>query len=574
MLQYNHMDKETNEPQVPQKQDSVSFIPLGGIEDVTRNLYVYEYGNEILLVDCGIGFADETMLGVDLMLPDITYLMQSSKKIVGLLLSHGHEDHIGAVPFVLPELYKKHGTFPIYASRLTAALTNEKLKEFGLQPSVKTVNIDEENNVVLGSFSASFIRITHSVPDSTHIFITTPIGNFYHGADFKFDLTPADGKTSDFQSIAATSSKGVLALMSDCLGSEHSGFSYSEEMLAGNISQAMEGCLGKFILTTYSSNISRINQTVAAAEKHGRKVCFVGRSLIKVKDIGKNLGLLHIKDGTEIKMEELKNYDDNKVALMVAGSQGQENSALTRIAENEHKIIRIMPDDLVVFSSDTIPGNEISVNSLIDTISKRGAKVMYSDLSHAFHVSGHGFSKDLMLLISLTKPKYAVPISGTYRHMVAYKTNALKMRYSRNQIFILDNGQELIFTKKSVTRGRKIPIKNIYVDQISGEEVESFILRDREKLAHDGIVVVMAEVNTYDGQLGDDFGLVTRGFTGVDTKALEAGLQKEIKQKLGSKKERVGNWVHMRRLIEGYATRYIDRKLKRKPLVMSVVIEV
>lgn len=186
------MDKETNEPQVPQKQDSVSFIPLGGIEDVTRNLYVYEYGNEILLVDCGIGFADETMLGVDLMLPDITYLMQSSKKIVGLLLSHGHEDHIGAVPFVLPELYKKHGTFPIYASRLTAALTNEKLKEFGLQPSVKTVNIDEENNVALGCFSASFIRITHSVPDSTHIFITTPIGNFYHGADFKFDLTPAD----------------------------------------------------------------------------------------------------------------------------------------------------------------------------------------------------------------------------------------------------------------------------------------------------------------------------------------------------------------------------------------------
>lgn len=556
------------------KKDSVSFIPLGGIEDVTRNLYVYEYKDEILIVDCGIGFADETMLGVDLMLPDITHLLSSNKKIVGMLLSHGHEDHIGAVPFVLPELYKKKGIFPIYASRLTAALANEKLKEFGLSPSVITVNLEEENIVKLGSFTASFIRITHSVPDSSHIFITTPIGSFYHGADFKFDLTPYDGKVSDLQSIVKLSGKGVLGLMSDCLGSEHPGLSYSEEILTHNISQAMENCFGKFILTTYSSNISRINQTIAAAEKHGRKVCFVGRSLMKVKDTGKRLGLLHMKNDTEISIDELKNYDDRKVALLVAGSQGQENSALTRIAENEHKTIRILPDDVVVFSSDTIPGNEISVNSLIDTISKRGARVIYSDLSDEYHVSGHGFSKDLMLLLSLVKPRFAIPISGTYRHMVAYRSNALKMNYKKSQIQILENGQELIFTENNVTFGKRIPIKNIYVDQISGEEVESFILRDREKLAHDGIIIIMAEVNTTDGQLGDEFGIVTKGFTGVDVKKLENGLQKIIKEKLAPKKEKVRNWVHMRRFIEELSTKYIDRKLKRKPLVMSVIIEV
>lgn len=567
------MDQENNKLQ-PLGDDQVKFIPLGGIEDVTRNLYVYEYQDEILLVDCGIGFADETMLGVDLMLPDITYLLQSPKRIVGLLLSHGHEDHIGAVPFVLPELYKKKGTFPIYASRLTASLTNEKLKEFGIDSRVQAVNLEEDNTIQLGNFAVRFVRITHSVPDSSHIFIKTPIGNFYHGADFKFDLTPADGKTSDLQSIAKFGTDGVLAVMSDCLGSEHEGFSYSEEMLAGNISRALEECSGKFFLTTYSSNISRINQTIAAVEKHGRKICFVGRSLIKVKEVGKKLGLLQIKDDTEIKIDELKNFSDKDIALIVAGSQGQENSALTRIAENEHKDIKILPGDMVVFSSDTIPGNEISVNSLIDTLAKRGAKVIYSDLTHDYHVSGHGFSKDLMLLLALTKPKFAVPISGTYRHMIAYRTNALKMRFKHSQIQLIENGQELIFTKDKVLRGKKIKIKNVYVDQISGEEVESFILRDREKLAHDGIVVIMVEVNASDGQLGENFGIVTRGLVGVDIQKLEKGLQRVIKERLSLKTDKVGNWVHLRRFIENQAVIYIDRKLKKKPLVMSVVIEI
>lgn len=567
------MDRE-NKKSLPAEINQVKFLPLGGIEDVTRNLYVYEYLDEILLVDCGIGFADETMLGVDLMLPDISYLLQTPKKIVGLLLSHGHEDHIGAVPFVLPELFKKKGAFPVFASRLTAALTNEKLKEFGIDTQVEIMNLEEDNTKQLGNFTFRFVRITHSVPDSSHILIKTPIGNFYHGADFKFDLTPADGKTSDYQSIAKFGSEGILAVMSDCLGSEHEGFSYSEEMLAGNISNAMEQCSGKFFLTTYSSNISRINQTIAAAEKHGRKICFVGRSLIKVKEVGKKLNLLQIKNDTEIKIDEMKNYSDKDIAFIVAGSQGQENSALTRIAENEHKDIRITPGDMVVFSSDTIPGNEISVNSLIDTLSKRGAKVIYSDLTHDYHVSGHGFSKDHMLLLALTKPKFAIPISGTYRHMISYRTNALKMNYKNSQILLIENGQELLFTKDKVMRGKKIKIKNVYVDQISGEEVESFILRDREMLAHDGIVVIMVEVNASDGQLGESFGIVTRGLVGIDIQKLEKGLQRVIKERLSQKTDKVGNWVHLRRFIESQAVRYIDHKLKKKPLVMSVVIEI
>lgn len=566
------MDQDSNTTR--QDQHSVSVIPLGGIEDVTKNLYVYEYRDEILIVDCGIGFADETMLGVDLLLPDITYLLQTEKKIIGMVLSHGHEDHIGALPFVLPQLNEKKGEFPIYASRLTAALANEKLKEFGLKSVVQTVGLEDHNSVNLGSFTATFIRVTHSVPDTAHIFISTPVGNFYHGSDFKFDLTPADGKRPDFNSITKGAEKGILCLMSDCLGSERPGFSLSEDILAENIDRALENCTGKFILTTYSSNISRLNQTITAAERHGRKVCFVGRSLIKVKETGQRLGLLRMDKDTEISIEELKNFDEGKLALLVAGSQGQENSALNRIAEGEHKDIKISAEDIVVFSSDTIPGNEISVNALIDTIAKRGAKVIYSDLTGAFHVSGHGSAEDLKLLIALTRPRFLMPISGTYRHMIAYRDLAEKMGYKQNQIYLAENGQEMIFTKNNVSRGRKIPIKNVYVDQVSGEEVESFILRDREKLARDGIVVAMVEINASDGQLADNFGIVTRGFSNVDSESLEKGLMREIKQKLAGKKEKVGNWVHLRRFIEGTATKYIFHKLQRRPLVMSVIIEV
>lgn len=554
--------------------DGLSFIALGGPEEVTRNLYVYEFGNEILLVDCGIGFADETMLGVDLLLPDITYLLQTDKKVVGLALSHGHEDHIGAVPFLLPQLYNKHGHFPVYASRFTAALTNEKLKEFRMDPVVQTVDLDTDNRTELGKFAISFLRITHSVLDSSHIFIETPVGNFYHGADYKIDLTPADGKRSDFQSIAKVGEKGVLCLLSDCLGVEHGGLSPSEAGLASNIEQALENCKGKFILTTYSSNLSRLNQTIAAAEKNKRKVCFVGRSLIKVKEVGQKLGLLHMQASTEVQIDQLKDFDDKQLVLLVAGSQGQENSALTRIADGEHKDIRLMPDDMVVFSSDTIPGNETSVNSLIDTIAKRGATVVSSTSNTAYHVSGHGNAGDRMLLISLTKPKFHAPISGTYRHMVKYRELAESMGYRRDEVMMLENGQELIFTPTSVRRGRKVSTKNVYVDQVSGEEVQSFVLRDREKLAKDGIVVIMTEIYSESGQLADNFGVVTRGFSPKDSSFLEQNLIKEIRSKLSNKQERVTNWVHMRRQIERIATRYISYKLRREPLVMSVIIEV
>lgn len=552
-----------------EEKNVVSFIPLGGLENVTRNMYLYEYKDQILIVDCGLGFPDETMLGVDLLLPDITYLLDAvksgKKRIVGMMLSHGHEDHIGGLPFILPQLPK----FPIYASSLTTALSNEKLAEFNLPRDVRQVNFTDPE-IKLGDFSVSFIRVTHSIPDSTNIFIKTPVGNFYHGSDFKFDQTPADGKLTEFDKISKASTDGVLALMSDCLGSHKPGHTPSEQSLGKNFEDEMRDCKGKFIITTYSSNISRVQQAVNAAEKIGRKVCFVGRSVVKVKEIGQRLGYLKIKGGTEVKVESAKNFKNNQLMLIVAGSQGQENSALTRIANGEHRDIRLDAGDVVVFSSDTIPGNEIAVNELLNTIAKKGARVAHSTTTGTFHVSGHGSSGEHMLLIALTKPKFLVPISGTYRDMTAYKEFATQMGYKHNETFLIENGQEIILTANSAKFGRKLEVKNIYVDEVSGEEVENFVIRDREKLAKEGVVVILAEIRSSDGQLAADPSIILRGSALPDTNGLIA----EIGKTLSLRRGKVTNWIHIRKLISEIAGKHLFKKFRTRPLILPVVIEV
>lgn len=551
----------------------VSFMALGGFEDVTRNMYLYEYNNQILIVDCGLGFPDESMLGVDLLLPDIAYLLDSiksgKKKIVGMVLTHGHEDHIGGLPFILPQLPQ----FPIYASPLTAALANEKLKDYKLPANIKTVQFTD-NEIQIGEFRISLVRVTHSIMDSANIIIKTPVGNLFHGSDFKFDLTPADGKRTDFLKITQAAQQGFLALMSDCLGSDREGFTQSEQMLGQHFEQEMRNTPGKLIITTYSSNVSRLNQAIQAAEMTGRKVCFVGRSIVKVKQIAERLGYLKMHEGTEIQIADLPKYKSKQILLLVAGSQGQENSAMTRIAEGEHRDIKLDPLDTVVFSSDTIPGNELSVSALGDSIAKRGARVLYSNGTGIYHVSGHGSSGDHMLLIALTQPKFLIPISGTYRHMVDYRTTAQQMGYKRNNIFLLENGQEVLFGKESVRFGKHIEIKHVYVDEVSGEELENFVIRDRERLAREGVVIVMTEIKASDGQMATSPEVIARGSYLTDTKDVSQSLSSDLEKVLGAHKEKVTNWFHMRRTIGETAERHLYKKLRTRPLVLPVVIEV
>ncbi len=568
-----------NNPQNLSNQDQVKFVALGGLEDVTRNLYLYEYKDEILIVDCGLGFPDETMLGVDLLLPDITYLLDEvqkrGKRIVGMFLTHGHEDHIGGTPFILPQLMdgKKTLPFNVYASPLTAALTNEKMKEFNLPIQVQTVEFsDSEVNV--GSFSVNFIRVTHSVPDSANFFIKTPAGNFFHGSDFKFDLTPHDGKRTEFEKINKAAQEGVICLMSDCLGSDRSGHSLSEKSLTKNFERVMLDTEGKFIITTYSSNIARLNQVIEASEKLGRKVCFVGRSVHKVKEVGMRLGYFNIKPNTEIDVKDVGKYKSNQLTLVVAGSQGQENSAMTRIANGEHREIRLDPQDSVVFSSEIIPGNEIAVSSLVNAIAKKGAKVVTSDPPGSYHVSGHGSEGDHELLAALLKPRFLLPISGTYKHMNFYREMAIKMGYARKDVFLVENGQEMMFEKNRMRLGKKAGIKNVFVDQVSGEEVDSFVIRDRTRLAKEGMVIVMAEVRASDGQLAEKPIVVTRGATLADSRDLSDALGREIDRILAEHKDKVNNWVHVRKLVNETAQKFIFKKYRSRPLVMPVVIEV
>ncbi len=548
---------------------TLKYIPLGGVTGVTKNMHLYEYDNQVLIVDCGLGFADETMVGVDLMLPDSSYFKNNpDKKIVGIAITHGHEDHLGALPYILPGL---PGNFEIFATPLTAAFINEKLKEYGVNKRANSINFDKD--IVLGPFLISFIRVTHSVPDTSNIFIKTPVGNFYHGSDFKFDFTPYDGKKTDFAKIVRRSDEGILCLMSDSLGSERPGFTASEHEISEKIHSEMAKTSGKFIFTTYSSNLSRLNQALDAARALNRRVCFVGRSLLKAKDVGLDLGYIKIDKNMEIDLKEVRNYNDKQIVLIVAGSQGQVGSALSRIANGDHRDITINPKDTVMFSSDPIPGNEVAINALIDDIAQAGAKVLYTDIMDKLHVSGHGSMGDLSLMMSLVRPKNVLPIGGTYKHMVAYKSLAQKNGFADKNIILPQDGQEVIFNKDGATLGKKNHLQNVYVDQVSGEEVETFVLRDREKISKEGVVVVMVEVDTY-GSVTDRPNIVARGFSATEVNEIVKGLPNEIRSNLRSKKTKVTDWTYIRKTIGAISEKYILTKLKRRPLVLPVVIEV
>lgn len=553
--------------------DTLSFIPLGGIGDVTKNMFVYEYKGQILIVDCGLGFADETMLGVDLLLPDITYLKQAvsqGKRIVGMLITHGHEDHMGGLPFILPQLPE----FPVFATEFSAAMANRKLKEFGLVKEIQIAEFGLEKEIKIGPFAASFIRVTHSVPDTAHILIKTPIGNFYHGSDYKFDDQPFDGKATDFQSIQKTGELGILALMTDSLGAERSGTTPSEYGMEQHFLDIFKKATGKVFVTTYSSHINRINQILWATEKAGKKICFVGRSLIHAVETGKAAKRIIMPKDLEVPLEGLKFVKPNNLVLLVAGSQGQENSALTRIVNGTKREIQLEKNDIVIFSSDTIPGNEVLVNTLIDAIAKKGSTVLYSNITHDFHVSGHGSQEEMIKLLSLTKPRFAVPISSNFRHMSAYKRLAEGQGIKSQQILLGEDGLEFIFSKDTMKLGKRFPARTIYVDEISGEEIEDYVLMDRQKLSTEGVVIIMAEIDGQTKQLLQDPDIIARGFSAADSNALRRVIGRPIKNAMQKNPSRIANTVVTRKLIRDVAEREIAQKLKRKPLIMPVVIEI
>lgn len=556
-------------------KETIRIFPLGGIGNVTKNMYLYEHHMDgvlqgMIIVDCGIGFPDEVMYGVDLVIPDITYLNDKKDKILGMFLTHGHDDHIGALPYILPKL----PSFPIHATKLTAGFAEKKVKEFGINAKIKVLPFAEK--VTIGPFTITPVHVTHSIPDAANFVIETPIGTFYHGSDFKFDLTPPDNFPSELGKIAQAGEKGVLCLLSDSLGSERSGYTLTERIIEDTIEEEMRKCGGKFLFATQSSNISRIQQAINVALRHHRKVAFIGRSMDQNSEVARKLGYLQIPDGALVYDKQLLRLEDSQLCIIVAGSQGQADSALARIARGEHKYVKLREHDVVVLSADPIPGNENAVHSLVDTLTEVGARVSYSEIMEDLHVSGHGSRQDLRLMLSLTKPKFILPIGGTYRHMIAYRNLAAEMGHGREDVLIPQAGDVLEFSQNSKPRiVQRIATEEVMIDGFGVGDVGEVVLRDRKTLAKEGIVVIVVPIDKSSGRVTAQPDIISRGFVYMkDSRHIVERAKQIVNQELRFKKGAKFDWMFIRRNIEEKVGKYLYKETGRSPLIVPVVVEV
>ncbi len=556
-------------------KDSIRIFPLGGIGHVTKNMYIYEYRYEgklrdILIVDCGIGFPDPDMYGVDIVIPDIRYLADKKDKIAGLVFSHGHDDHIGGIAYLYPKL----GNVPMWAPPLAAAFANIKLKETKVNRQVTPVNFDQE--LTIGPFQVSFIRVTHSVPDTSHLVISTPIGVFYHGSDFKFDFDPLDGKHSEISKINAAGRRGVLCLLTDSLGSERPGFTPSEQVVGTTLEKELTLSHGRFIFTTQSSNVSRIQLAIEIALKHHRQIAFFGRSIDQNTEAALKLGYIKFPREAIIRDRDLKKLPREKQFLIVAGSQAQPESALSRMANDEHRFVRIEEGDTVVLSADPIPGNEFNVDTLIEQLYRKGARIAYSNIMENLHVSGHGSQGDLMLLYSALGPQYVMPIGGTYKHMMQYKRLLVELGFDKNRVLIPEEGQIIEFKPGFAPKVvQRVELENILVDGIGIGDVGTVVLRDRQTIATEGIVVVVVPVNKESGRVTAEPDIISRGFIYMrESNALINEAKHVVTQSLRLKKGRIIDWQMVRKQTEENLARFLEKATGRYPLIVPVIVEV
>lgn len=564
-LPFNTKSKNPNTP-----GPILKLISLGGFGRVTSNMFVYEYENDIVLVDCGMGFPTEDMLGIDIIIPDISYLKSRLDKIRALVITHGHEDHTGALPYVLPHL----GKIPVYASNLTAHLVMEKLAEYQNMP--RQINVLEMGQPLqLGAFTVESVRISHSIPDATNLIIQTPVGTVYHGSDFKFDFTPVDGKLPDVGRIAAEGNKGIKLLLSDSLGSERRGMTPSERTVEDMFVRELGTCEGMFVVTTMSSNISRWRQAAEAAIKHGRRVAISGKSIERNIAVATRLGYLNLPKGAFIQLKDVKKLPRKNVCVLIAGSQGQSGSALERVAFADHREISLVRGDKVVFSSDPIPGSETAVQGLVDALSKLGVSVVHSGTSDNLHVTGHGSQQDLLLMLALTKAQYVLPIGGTYGHMVSYSQLAKKMSYDDAHILLPEYNQPIEISREGVRLGQPLDIKNVMVDGLGVGDVGNVVLRDRQHLAEEGILVVVLQLDQNDLSKPIDIQLLSRGFVfDRHNTTLLNNASGAVSRALQAKKGHIESIHHVRQITLDTLEPFLYKETHRRPMILPVVVEV
>ena len=550
-------------------QNKLKFIALGGNGQVTKNMFVYEFGRDIIIVDCGMGFPSEIMYGIDMVIPDISYLNDKRDRIRGIFITHGHEDHIGALPYLIDKL-----SAPIYATKLTIGLMKVRLKEQNKLNFTKFHEVKVRKQYQVGAFNVEPIQLSHSIPDSVAYAITTLVGTTIHTGDYKFDPTPLDGKTTDEVRLAELGNKGVLALMSDCLRSEKPGRTLSEVAIQENFEKVIKSAKGRVMITTFSSNVSRMQQAINASVKYGRKVCIIGRSMEQNARTAMELSYLNIPKDLLVKVDSIDKLQDKNITIIIAGSQGQPGSALARIANSDHRWIYIKPGDNIIFSADPIPGNQDAVYEMIDNLSRLGANVLYSDITSDFHVSGHAAQEELKLMLTLTKPKYVVPISGMYRHMQQYALLAKETGVPDENIFLIDEGGIIEFNQNFGKITGEIETTNIFVDGLGVGDVGSIVIRDRKVLAEEGIVVVIITIDKVRNKLQGDPDIVSRGFVYMkESEKLIKGAQEVVKKSIKTN-GRIKNWLAVREKITSDLSRYLFKKTARRPMVLPVIIGV
>ena len=548
----------------------LKIIPLGGLGEIGKNLTVYEYGQDIIVVDCGLGFPDEELYGIDAVIPDITYLRQNKDRIRGIVITHGHEDHIGALPYVMREL-----DVPIYATSLTAGIIELKLEEFDLLYNTQIFTKKAGDRFRLGCFEVELIHVNHSIADSVALAIKTPIGTVIHTGDYKIDVTPIQGEMIDLARIGQLGKQGVLALLSDSTNVERPGHTESERKVAEKFDELFKGCEKRIIVTTFASNVQRIQQIVNVAAKYKRKVAVTGRSMENMIKVAIELGYMDIPDGVLMDLNQIKSQPKDRTVIISTGSQGESMSALYRMAFSEHKQINIDAGDRIIISASAIPGNEITISRVIDELFHKGAEVIY-DRHTDLHVSGHASQEEQKMMLALTKPKFFIPVHGEYRMLCKHAEIARMMGVAPNNIVIAENGRVIELSRKSVKAEDSVPAGRVFVDGSGVGDVGSVVLRDRKHLAQDGMIVVVLALSGEDSSLVSGPEIVTRGFIyEKESEDLIEEMKRVIFESLEScRHQRITDWAGIKNKVRTNLTGYLYKATKRSPMILPVITEI
>ncbi len=552
------------------KKSNLKIIPLGGLLEIGKNMTVFEYEDDIIIVDCGMAFPEDEMLGVDLVIPDITYLEKNKEKIKGLVVTHGHEDHIGAIPYLLKQI-----DVPIYATKLTIGLIENKLEEHKLLRKTKLHTVKQGETVKLGKMKVEFIRSCHSIPDSVIFAITTPVGTVVHTGDFKMDYTPIDGEKMDLGRLAEIGNKGVLALLSDSTNAERQGYTMSERTVGNVLEKLFVNCTKRIVVATFASNVHRVQQIVNCAVANNRKVAVCGRSMVNMIDTARELGYIDAPDNLFIEIDMIKNYPDERLVIITTGSQGEPMSALTRMAAGDHRKVEITPNDLVIISANPIPGNEKLVAKVIDDLLQLGAEVVYSSLADV-HVSGHACQEEQKLMLSLIKPKFFIPVHGEFRHLQAHKQTAISVGIPEENVFTMTNGRVLELNEDSAKLTGTVPFGRIFVDGLGVGDVGNIVLRDRQHLSQDGLIVIVLTMDSATGLAIAGPDVISRGFVYVrESENLMEEIKKLVRDEIKKCEERkIMDWATIKSSLRDSLRDYVFQKTKRNPMILPIIMEV